>query len=138
MWSSPSDERGITELHQTVALLGRTLTQHRLVTDEGRAVLKVIEEYSRTWHLLLAYDENRLANAVAQPREPVADLALGDAQGLVIHLRQVLSTRGETSELFGLEREQQLGAILGAIKQTFDGVSLYRSAQARAATCCIS
>ncbi len=84
-------ERGFSEIRQTVALLGRTLTQHGLVTDEGRAVLEVIEEYSRTWHLLLAYDENRLANAVSQPQEPIADLTLGDAQGLVCHLRKVLA-----------------------------------------------
>ncbi|MEJ0036740.1 MAG: Fic family protein [Gammaproteobacteria bacterium] len=41
--------------------------------------------------------------------------------------------RGEATDLFGLEREHQLGAILAAIKQTFGGVALYRSAQARAA-----
>ena len=35
-------ERGFNELHQAVALLGRTLTQNDLVTDEGRAVLEVI------------------------------------------------------------------------------------------------
>ena len=126
-------ERGFNEIRQAVSLLGRTLTQHGLVTDEGQAVLEVIEDYSRTWHLLLAYDENRLAGTVSQPLEPVADLTLSDAMGLVSHLRQMLSARGESSELFGREREQQLGGILGAIKQTFGGVPLYHSAQARAA-----
>jgi prophage maintenance system killer protein len=126
-------ERGLTEMRQAVALLGRTLTQNELVTDEGRAVLHVIEAYSRTWHLLLAYDENRLETPVYDPREPREDLSATDARALIDRLRQVLASRGEVTGLFGLEREQQLPGILAAIQQTFAGVALYRSAHARAA-----
>jgi prophage maintenance system killer protein len=126
-------ERGFSEIRQAVALLGRTLTQNDLVTDEGRAVLQVIEDYSRTWHLLLAYDENRLESGVGDPREPAAHLSVLDARALVNHLRQNLSARGEATHLFGREREDQLDGILAAIEQTFGGVALYRSAQARAA-----
>jgi prophage maintenance system killer protein len=126
-------ERGFSEIRQAVALLGRTLTQNDLITAEGRSVLQVIEDYSRTWHLLLAYDENRLENSAGDEQEPIADLSVADACALVNHLRRSLSDRGETTDLFGREREHQLGAILGAIKQTFGGVALYRSVQARAA-----
>lgn len=126
-------ERGFSEIRQAVALLGRTLTQNDLVTKEGRAVLQVIEDYARTWHLLLAFDENRLDNSVRDPREPISDISVADAHALVDRLRLTLSARGETTELFGREREHQLSAILAAIKQTFGGESLYRSVQARAA-----
>jgi prophage maintenance system killer protein len=126
-------ERGFSEIRQAVTLLGRTLTQNDLVTDEGRAVLQVIEDYARTWHLLLAYDENRLESGVSDPQEPIADLSVADARTLVNRLRHTLSMRGEAADLFGRERENQLSAILAAIKQTFDGAALYRSAQARAA-----
>ncbi len=126
-------ERGLSEIRQAVALLGRTLTQNDLVTDEGRAVLQVIEDYSRTWHLLLAYDEDRLESSVSDAREPVALLSLVDARSVVNRLRHNLSERGEATDLFGREREDQLSAILAAIEQTFGGVALYRSVQARAA-----
>lgn len=126
-------ERGFAEIRQAVALLGRTLTQNDLVTDEGRAVLQVIEDYSRTWHLLLAYDENRLESGVGDPREQMEALPAADARALVDHLRQALSARGEATHLFGRERSDQLDGILAAIEQTFGGVALYRSAQARAA-----
>ncbi len=126
-------ERGFAEIRQAVALLGRTLTQNDLVTDEGRAVLQVIEDYSRTWHLLLAYDENRLESGVGDPREQMAALPAADARALVNHLRDTLSARGEATHLFGRERDDQLDGILAAIEQTFGGVALYRSAQARAA-----
>lgn len=47
-------ERGFAELEQAIALLGRTLTHHGLIADEGRAVLDVVQRTSRTWRLLLA------------------------------------------------------------------------------------
>ncbi|MGH8610094.1 MAG: RhuM family protein [Gammaproteobacteria bacterium] len=54
-------ERGIGEIEQAVGLLARTLKLHALVTDEGRAVLDVVQRYTRAWRLLLEYDEERLA-----------------------------------------------------------------------------
>ncbi len=39
-------ERGLGEVEQAVGLLARTLTTHALVTDEGRAVLDVVQRYT--------------------------------------------------------------------------------------------
>ena len=57
-------------MEQAVGLLARTLKRHELVTDEGRAVLEVVEQYARSWRLLLEYDERRLAEAPLRPRKP--------------------------------------------------------------------
>jgi len=65
-------ERGLGEIEQAVALLARTLTTHALVTDEGRAVLEVVQRYTRAWRLLLEYDENRLPGTPARPIAPVS------------------------------------------------------------------
>ena len=43
------------EVEQAVGLLARTLTAHALVTDEGQAVLQVVQQYTRAWRLLLEY-----------------------------------------------------------------------------------
>ena len=42
-------ERGLGEIEQAVGLLARTLTQHALVTDEGRAVLEVVHHFLGKW-----------------------------------------------------------------------------------------
>jgi hypothetical protein len=42
-------ERGVDEIEQAVGLLTRTLTKHSLVTEEGRAVLEVVQQYTRAW-----------------------------------------------------------------------------------------
>ena len=126
-------ERGIGEVEQAVGLLARTLTAHALVTDEGRAVLQVVQQYTRAWRLLLEYDEKRLADAPARPVSPVAPLTFGEARAAAAALRDDLLARGQAGSLFGHERGEALAGILGAIEQTFDGAPLYPSAQARAA-----
>ena len=126
-------EKGFGEIEQAVGLLARTLTQNALVTDEGRAVLDVVQQYTRAWRLLLEYDEDRLAEVPAHPRKPAAELTLETARVVIGSLREVLAGRGQTTGLFGHERGDQLPAILGNIEQTFGGEPLYPTAQARAA-----
>src|SRR3989338_1924028 len=126
-------EKGLGEIEQAVGLLTRTLTQHALVTEEGRAVLEVVQQYTRAWRLLLEYDEGRLPEKPAHPRKPSADLSLAAARAAIARLRESLAARGEATNLFGQERSDQLHGILGAIEQTFGGESLYPTVQARAA-----
>lgn len=126
-------ERGVAELEQAVALLSQTLTAHALVTDEGQAVLDVVQRYTRSWRLLLEYDEQRLAETPAHPLAPSESLGLEEARAAVESLRAEIATRGEAGDLFGRERGDALAGLLGAVEQTFGGEPLYPSVQARAA-----
>lgn len=126
-------EQGFGEIEQAVGLLARTLTTHALVTDEGEAVLDVVQRYTRSWRLLLEYDEERLAERPVHPMAPAAALSLEDARAAAASLREDLASRDEAGTLFGQERGDALAGILGAIEQTFGGEPLYPSAQARAA-----
>jgi prophage maintenance system killer protein len=126
-------EKGLGELEQAVGLMARTLTANALVTDEGRAVLEVVQQYTRAWRLLLEYDEGRLPEKPGHPVTPAAGLSLADARSIIARLRETLVARGEASDLFGAERGDQLHGALGAIEQTFGGQPLYPTVQARAA-----
>ncbi len=126
-------ERGLSEIEAAVKLLARTLTAHTLVTDEGRAVLEVVQQYTRAWRLLLEYDEERLAEGPRHPVAPSEPLTLEDTRAAVADLRTALTDRGEAGALFGRERGDALAGILGAVEQTFGGEPLYPSTQTRAA-----
>lgn len=126
-------DKGLKEMEQAVELLTRTLSQHELVTDEGRAVLDMVQQYTRAWRLLLEYDENRLGAVPETPVSPRASLSLREAREAIGRLRDELSARGEASDLFGREHGDQLAAVLGNIEQTFDVKPLYPTAQERAA-----
>lgn len=45
-------ERGLSEAQQAIELLSNTLKNQSLVTDEGCAVLDVVQQYTRAWRLL--------------------------------------------------------------------------------------
>jgi prophage maintenance system killer protein len=126
-------EKGFAEIEQAVSLLSRTLIAHALVTDEGRAVLEVVQRYTRTWRWLLQYDESRLPEAPLRPVALKAGFTLAEARAVITRLRDHLAARGETGSLFGQDRGEALAGILGAIEQTFGGQPLYPSVQARAA-----
>lgn len=86
-------------------------------------------------HLLRGYtlNERRLAEAPRHPRKPTGRLALESARSAIGSLRLAVAAGGSAPGLFGQERGDQLGAILGNVEQTFDGVPLYPSVQTRAA-----
>ena len=126
-------ERGIRELEEAVGLLARTLTARALVTDEGRAVLDIVQRYTRAWRLLLEYDEKRLAAVPQTPVPPSAPLSVAEARRAIVRLRAELSARDEASDLFGQEHGDQLAAVLANVEQTFDRKPLYPTAQERAA-----
>ncbi len=126
-------ERGLHDLEQSVELLSRTLSAHGLVSDEGKAILDVVQRYSRTWRWLLEYDEDRLPDRPDAPVVPATTLSLAEARASIAGLRSALGTLGQASELFGRERDDGLAGVLGAVEQTFDRQPLYRTAQERAA-----
>jgi prophage maintenance system killer protein len=126
-------ERGLGDLQQALALMARTLSSRGLVSDEGQAVLEVVQRYSRAWRWLLAYDEDRLPPITAEPDGSPEALKLEEAQRAIETLRADLARCGEATPLFGLDNRQALAGILGAIEQTFDGQPLYPTAQLRAA-----
>jgi hypothetical protein len=118
-------ERGFAEVEQAVELLSNTLKNQSLVTDQGRAVLDVVQKYTLAWRLLLEYDEDRLSLSPANPIEQSKQLTLADARAIIQSLRESLALRNESTELFGRERSDQLHGILGAIERTFGGEPLY-------------
>jgi hypothetical protein len=54
-------ERGFNEVGQAIELLATTLKNQPLVTDQGLAVLDIVQRYTRVWRLLLQYNEDRTA-----------------------------------------------------------------------------
>ncbi len=125
-------ERGTRELQQTVELLQKTLVRHDLVTDLGQEVIQLILTYTKTWHLLLAYDEGQLALPI-QGKLATPTLNYQTALSAIEALKINLSVHNETTHLFGYERDSGLDSILNNIEQTFDGVPLYKTAEEKAA-----
>jgi prophage maintenance system killer protein len=127
------EQRGIAEIENTVALLGRTLNAHGLIDADGQAVFDLVQHYTRSWLLLLQYDENRLPAEPAAPTRKMARLTFAQANQQIAKFKKTLEAKGEASSFFGAPRGEGLEAVLGAIEQTFGGTPLYPNVETRAA-----
>jgi prophage maintenance system killer protein len=123
----------IMQLQQTIDLLATTLVKQELVSEIGNEVIAIIRKYTKTWDLLLRYDENRLETIKFKTQDNIIDLPYQEAITAINTFRVELIKKGEASELFGRERDGALKGILGNILQTWDGIALYNSNTERAA-----
>lgn len=86
-------ERGVKELQQSILLLQKTLTQNDLVNDIGSETIQVIMSYTKTWHLLLAYDEDKLS-LPKKGKETITILSHESALHAIKTLKSDLADRG--------------------------------------------
>ena len=125
-------EKGIHEAQQVLSLLTNTLENQNLVNDEGLSVLNLVNQYAKTWQLLLQYDEDKLPPP--NKRQVTGEvLDLDGARAAINSLKQELLAKMEATDLFGNERSDGLAGIIGAIYQTFGGQDLYPSIEEKAA-----
>ena len=124
----------IGELQQTIELLSNTLINQKLVDSEGEEILLVIKNYTKTWDILIKYDEDRLGipNSKQSDAESIKELSYDSAISAIKSIKQELRTKGESVELFGNEKDDSLKGILANIYQTFDGNDLYPSLEEKA------
>ncbi|MFH1217312.1 MAG: RhuM family protein [Pseudomonadota bacterium] len=125
-------EKGVDEVRQVLRLLAGTLESHNLVSDEGRAVLEVVNRYARTWQLLLQYDEDKLP-LPATKHDTKSVLEIDQARKAIATLKNDLMSRGEATDFFGNERGHGLIGLIGAVQQSFGGQDLYPSVEEKAA-----
>ncbi|MFP3012926.1 MAG: RhuM family protein [Rickettsia sp.] len=125
----------IEHLKQTVELLSHTLINQNLVNNIGQELVSLIRNYTKTWDILVKYDEDRLEPPVKLKLEGEGLISYQESLAAISVLKQELQDQQDTeiSNLFGLERENNLEGILGNINQTFDGNALYASVQEKAA-----
>jgi prophage maintenance system killer protein len=116
----------LREMQQTVDLLVRTLTTQELVTETGKDVLRVINDYAYALATLDRYDHGTLI-IEETTRQALRVIGYDEAIGIVNAMK------GEFDGLFGIEKDQGFKSALGTIYQTFDGKELYPSVEEKAA-----
>ncbi len=94
------------QLRQTVELLSATLINQNLINDVGIELVSLIKTYTKTWDMLIRYDEGNL-NIPTSLREATDGLLdYREAINAIAVLRNEL--KQEIGNLFGLERDDAL------------------------------
>ncbi len=126
-------QKELDGLKQTVLLLSNTLVNQSLVNDMGAQVLSLIKSYTKTWDILIKYDENKLLIPELKSSKELEALEYEIAKQAIVSLKHELALKNEASELFGRERDHALEGIIGNLYQTFGGNELYPSTIEKAA-----
>lgn len=121
------NQKRLEYLEKTVKLIniaGRI--DHKLNGEEAQEIIKVINNYSTALNLLDDYDHRTLSKPIGTSSN---DKITYDNCKNIIDLLKF----NNDSELFALERNEGLKAIIGAIYQSFDGKDVYPTIEEKAA-----
>ncbi len=98
----------------------------RLDAKDAKEILKVIGEYSKALDLLDNYDHRSLKKLNGSTDE--RKIKYEDCINIIAKLKF-----NEKSDIFAIERDKGLEAIIGNIYQSFDGKDVYKSIEEKAA-----
>ena len=121
------NQKRLEYLEKTVKLIdiaGRIDTE--LKGSEAQEIIKVINNYSNALNLLDDYDHKRITKPNGTKNNK--QITYEDCMYIVSKLKF-----NSDSDLFALERNQGLKAIIGTIYQSFDGNDLYPTIEEKAA-----
>ena len=121
------NQKRLEYLEKTVKLIdiaGRIDTQ--LKGSEAQEIIKVINNYSNALSLLDDYDHKRIIKPNGTTNNE--KVTYEDCMDIISKLKF-----NSDSDLFALERNQGLKAIIGTIYQSFDGKDLYPTTEEKAA-----
>lgn len=121
------NQKRLEYLEKTVQLIDiANRMDDRLMNNDAKEILRVIGEYSKALNLLDDYDHRTLKKVKGNNSE--IKITYLECMDIINKLRF-----NEESDLFALERNKGLEAIIGNIYQTFSGVDVYNSLEEKAA-----
>jgi len=124
-------DHNAAELEAALALVRKAAQSPDLIAETGRGLVEIVSRYTQTFLLLQRYDEGLLADPVGTVGGTVPSLA--EVRHSIATLKAELISCGEAGDLFGLERDDALAAILGNLDQSVFGKPAYPTIERKAA-----
>lgn len=116
------------ELSQLVKVLGRAIRNQNKLTEDSRALLDVVVDYTYALDTLDRYDYQELKIEGTTKKEEF-HATYDNAMEVIRELHEKFGG----STLFGNEKDDSFKSSIGQIYQTFDGLDLYPSVEEKAA-----
>lgn len=121
------NQKRLEYLEKTVQLIDiANRIDDQIEADEIKNVLKVIGEYTKALDLLDSYDYRSIKKI--KGTDSLKQIKYEDCKLIIENLKF-----NENSNLFAVERDRGLEAIIGNIYQSFDGEYIYKSVEEKAA-----
>jgi prophage maintenance system killer protein len=124
-------EHNAAELEAALTLVKKAAQSPDLIAETGRGLVEIVSRYTQTFLILHRYDEGLLTDPAGTAGGVMSSLA--EVRQSIVGLKTDLMSRGEASDLFGLERGDGLAAILGNLDQSVFGEPAYPTIEKKAA-----
>ncbi len=124
-------EHNAAELEAALMLVRKTAQSSDLIAQTGRGLVEIVSRYTQTFLLLQRYDEGLLTEPSGTAGGVMPSLA--EVRQSIASLKADLISRGEAGDLFGLERDDGLAALLGNLDQSVFGKPAYPTIECKAA-----
>ncbi|MFP5471841.1 MAG: RhuM family protein [Bacteroidia bacterium] len=118
----------LRDLQQTIQLISKTSKNQNLSSDESKALIDVLSDYSLALEILDEYDHQRLSD-----RETTTDVSFIINYDEAKEAVEMLRKKFGASKWFGNEKDNSFKSSISTINQTFDGKELYPSIEEKAA-----
>jgi len=118
------------QLQETILFL-RKKSKAKLLEGQGKEILNLLADYSKTLSLLEKYDKNKLKTEKGKKAKFI--LAYEDCQNIISELKKNLIAKKEAGDIFGNEVSCKFESVNKNIYQTFGGKELYQSIENKAA-----
>ena len=121
------NQKRLDYLEKTIKLIDiANRIDERIENSDAKEILKVIGNYSKALDLLDNYDHKNLSSP--KGRNSKLKITYEDCLNIITKLKY-----NENSDLFAIERDNGLEAIIGNIYQTYDKLDVYESIEEKAA-----
>ena len=125
------NEKKVTQTQELLSNLKETI--NFLSTKEigkEKEILALLGTYTKTLSLLEGYDKSSIEDFKGRTSE--YKLTYDEVKNVLAQLKKTLIKRGEATQLFANEKDNELSGIIGNLYQTFGGEELYPSIEDKA------
>jgi hypothetical protein len=121
------NQKRLEELKKSVKLINSVINNYSVNSDETKALIKIVSDYTYALDLLDDYDYQRVCikNTTAGD---VYKITYNEVRKMIDQLR----IKFDASELFGSEKDKSIHSCINTIYQSFGGEELYPSIEEKA------
>ena len=117
------------KLQKTILFLQKK-SKAKMLEGQESEIIDLLADYSRTLTILEQYDKSKLKKI--SEGKAYYKIDYDRCLDIICDMKGKLAKKKEASDLFGLERNKSLAAIIGNLYQTFGGKELYKNLEDKA------
>jgi len=125
------NEKKVTQTQELLSNLKQTINflTHKEIGKE-KEILSLLTTYTKTLSLLESYDKSSIEDFTGNSSS--YELKYDEVKNVLQELKTALINKGEATQLFANEKDNQLDGIIANLYQTFGGDELYPSIEDKA------